>query len=488
MTPDMDDVLLGGSIASIHALLDARRCTVVELTQWYLSRIEAFNHAGPKLNAVRLLSTHALEDARCADKALASGRKLGVLHGIPVLIKDNVFIAHEYPTPAGATALLGFVPRHTATVVKRLTAAGAIVLGKSNLTEFADYVADVMPAEFSSAGGVVRNPHGIAYGRGQGSSVGSASAVAAAFAPIAVGGETQNSIQTPASFSSVVGLKPSVGMVSRAGIIPLVPSQDAPGVITRCVEDAALLFDVIAGADAHDPVSVLMRRDDRSGIGLQDISHVRIGVPRRAMALRPEFSEILPLFDAVLSRLARAGATLVDPCDLPSAEQLQEVRSCVFKTEFKASLDAFLETHDKPCGIGSLADLVRWNSEHPECIPYGQSLLLAALETRGLNDPQYRLDRLRDIALSRAGGIDAALLAGNVDVLMAPMGAAAKCTGKAGAPTLAIPAGVDAKGTPFGITLYTSLGKDALLLAVGGLVERAIGERRIPRLTSGPCA
>ena len=313
MTPDMDDVLLGGSIASIHALLDARRCTVVELTQWYLSRIEAFNHAGPKLNAVRLLSTHALEDARCADKALASGRKLGVLHGIPVLIKDNVFIAHEYPTPAGATALLGFVPRHTATVVKRLTAAGAIVLGKSNLTEFADYVADVMPAEFSSAGGVVRNPHGIAYGRGQGSSVGSASAVAAAFAPIAVGGETQNSIQTPASFSSVVGLKPSVGMVSRAGIIPLVPSQDAPGVITRCVEDAALLFDVIAGADAHDPVSVLMRRDDRSGIGLQDISHVRIGVPRRAMALRPEFSEILPLFDAALSRLARAGATLVDP-------------------------------------------------------------------------------------------------------------------------------------------------------------------------------
>ncbi len=482
MTPDMDDVLLRGSIASIHALLGARRCTVAELTQWYLSRIEAFNHAGPKLNAVRLLSTHALEDARRADEALASGHKFGVLHGIPVLIKDNVSIAHEYPTPAGATALLGFVPRHTATVVKRLTAAGAIVLGKTNLTEFADYVADVMPAEFSSVGGIVRNPHGIAYGRGQGSSVGSASAVAAAFAPIAVGGETQNSIQTPANFSSVVGLKPSVGMVSRAGIIPLVPSQDAPGVITRCVEDAALLFDVIAGADAHDPVSVLMRRDDRSGIGLQDMSHVRIGVPRRAMALRPEFSETLPLFDAALSRLARAGATLVDPCDLPSAEQLQEVRSCVFKTEFKASLDAFLEAHEAPCGIGSLADLVRWNTEHPECIPYGQSLLFAALETRGLNDPQYRLDRLRDIALSRSGGIDAALLGGNVDVLVAPMGAAAKCTGKAGAPTLAVPAGVDATGMPFGITLYTSLGKDALLLAVGGLVERVIGERHIPRL------
>ena len=131
-------------------------------TQWYLARIEAFNQAGPRLNAVRVLSTHVLEDARRADEALESGRELGVLHGIPVLIKDNVFIAHEYPTPAGATALLGFVPRHTATLVKRLTSAGALVLGKSNLTEFADYVADVMPAEFSSVGGVVRNPHGIA--------------------------------------------------------------------------------------------------------------------------------------------------------------------------------------------------------------------------------------------------------------------------------------------------------------------------------------
>ena len=482
ISKDVDDVLLRGSIPALQQLLHSRRCSVVELTQWYLSRIDALNHAGPQLNAVRVLSTHALEDARRADADLSARHSVGALHGIPVLIKDNVFIAHEYPAPAGVTALLQFVPRHTATIVERLTAAGAIVLGKTNLTEFADYVADVMPAEFSGAGGVVRNPHGIAYGRGQGSSVGSAAAVAAAFVPIAIGGETQNSIQTPANYSSVVGFKPSVGMVSRAGIIPLVPSQDAPGLLTRSVEDASLVFDVIAGADAHDPVSVLMRRDDRSGIGLQDLAEVRIGAPRRAMAQRPEFSGVLALFDAALARLAQAGATIIDPCDLPSAEQLQDVRSSVFKTEFKASLDAFLRAHEAPCGIGSLEALVRWNQAHPEHIPYGQSLLLAALETRGLNDPQYRLDRLRDIALSRTGGIDAALLAGNVDVLIAPMGAAAKCTGKAGAPTLAVPVGVDAAGVPFGVTLYTTNGKDALLLAVGRLVERAIGERRLPRL------
>ncbi|HEY2807503.1 MAG TPA: amidase family protein [Steroidobacteraceae bacterium] len=482
ISKDVVDVLLHGSIPALQELLRSRRCSGVELTQWYLRRIDAFNHVGPRLNAVRVLSTHALEDARRADADLSAGRSVGALHGIPVLIKDNVFIAHEYPAPAGVAALLQFVPRHTATIVERLTAAGAIVLGKTNLTEFADYVADVMPAEFSSAGGVVRNPHGIAYGRGQGSSVGSAAAVAAAFAPIAIGGETQNSIQTPANYSSVVGFKPSVGMVSRAGIIPLVPSQDAPGVLTRSVGDAALVFDVIAGADAHDPVSVLMRRDDRGGMGLQDLAHVRIGAPRRAMAQRPEFSGVLALFDAALAGLARAGAVIIDPCDLPSAEQLQEVRSCVFKTEFKASLDAFLQAHEAPCGIGSLEALVRWNDSHPEHIPYGQSLLLAALETRGLNDPRYRLDRLRDIALSRAGGIDAALLSGNVDVLIAPMGAAAKCTGKAGTPTLAIPVGVDASGVPFGVTLYTANGKDALLLAVGQLVERAIGDRRLPRL------
>jgi amidase len=190
----------------------------------------------------------------------------------------------------------------------------------------------------------------------------------------------------------------------------------------------------------------------------------------------------MPQFDEALSRLSREGARIIDPCDLPSAEQVQEVRSCVFRTEFKAALNAFLEDHNSPGGIVSLEALIRWNEEHPQHIPYGQSLLVAAQETCGLSDPRYLADRARDIALSRTGGIDAALYSGDVDVLIAPMGAAAKLTGKAGAPTLAIPVGRDSAGTPFGVTLYTALGRDRLLLAVGRIVERAIGNRQLPKL------
>jgi len=479
---EVEDVLLRGSLREIGSALRARRISAQEISRWCLARIEALNHRGPNLNAVRTVSRHALEDARKIDDRLADGEDRGPLMGIPVLIKDNIFIADEYPTSAGAAALAEFVPRTTATLVRRLRDAGAVILGKTNLTEFADYVADVMPAEFSSAGGVVRNPHGIAYGRGQGSSVGSAAAVAAGFAPIAIGGETQNSVQTPANYSSVVGLKPSVGAVSRVGIIPLVPSQDAPGVLARRVEDAELVYRVIGGIDPRDGVTFIADAGSARARCTENLASVRVGVPRRAMAERPEFAPVAGLLQEVLSKLARAGATVVDPCDMPSAEQLQDVRSCVFRTEFKASLNAFLEDHGSPCGIASLEALIRWNEAHPDKIPYGQSLLIAANETQGVHDPVYRADRARDIALSRTGGIDAALAAGDVDVLLAPMGAAAKCTGKAGAPTLAIPAGLDARGVPFGVTLYTSPGRDELLIAVGRLVERAIGERCLPKL------
>ncbi|MBY0511519.1 MAG: hypothetical protein K2P94_15375 [Rhodospirillaceae bacterium] len=480
----VEETLTSGSIAEIGGLFRSRKVSAQEATDWYQRRIESFNHKGPALNCVKDISKTAVAEAKRLDQELASGRDRGPLHGIPVLIKDNVFVADAYTTTAGVKALDKFVPKTTATLVQRLQDAGAIVLGKTWLTEFADYVSDVMPSEFSGAGGVVRNPHGIPYGRGQGSSVGSASAVAAGFAPLAIGGETQNSIQTPSSYSSVVGFKASVGMISRVGIMPLVPSQDAPGPIARSVADAKLVFDIIGGADARDAVSMQTQAlcDNRRGAGLESLSHIRIGVPRIAMANREQFAGVMPQFEGALSALSKAGAKIIDPCDMPSAEQMQEVRSCVFRTEFKAALNAFLEDHNAPCGIGSLEDLIRWNNAHPEHIPYGQSLLLAAQETKGLRDPQYIADRARDLALSRAGGIDAALAGGDVDVLIAPMGCAAKCTGKAGAPTLAIPVGLDKDGVPFGVTIYTAFGRDALLLAAGRLVEQAIGDRRLPKL------
>lgn len=471
-TPDVEHLLEQGSVAQLREQFSARRVSAEEATNWYLSRISAFNKSGPAINAVREVSTRAIQDARLVDQEFAAGLDRGPLQGIPVLLKDNILTADGMTATAGSAALIGFRPLREALIVRRLRQAGAIMLGKTNMTEFADYVSDVMPAGFSGSGGFVRNPHGAEYGRGQGSSVGSAASVAASLAIVAIGSETQNSIQTPAACSSVVGYKPSVGMLSCAGIFPLVPSQDTPGPITRNVADAALVAAVLRGADPN-----------AFEFGhTASLAGVRIGVPRRQIADRYEFDHLMPMFENCLSKLSGAGAIIVDPCDLPSADQLQTLRSCVFRAEFKAGLNAFLAEHDAPCGIGSLEALIAWNDSHPDAIPFGQSLLIAANATRGYQEPNYRSDRELDLALSSSRGIDSALAMHDVQVLIAPMGAAAKCTGKAGAPVVAVPAGLDPAGFPFGISVFACAGGDASLLAIAAGVERTIGERRLPSL------
>lgn len=477
---DVERILLEGSIREIQAAYASRRLSIEEAVGFYLARIDSFDKQGPKINSVREVAPDAIAKARAADVRLAAGMAQGALFGIPVLLKDNILTSDGMAATAGAAALKGFIPRREADLVRRLRTADALILGKANMTEFADYVSDIMPSEFSGAGGVVRNPHGCRYDRGQGSSVGPAAAVAAGLVPVAIGTETQNSIQTPACVSSVYGYKPTVGQVSRAGIIPLVPSQDSPGPLARSTDDAALIASVIAGPDCLDSVSLFAARTAAMPRA-SDISGLRIGVPRRTIADRADLAGIMPVFEGVLTRLSAAGAQLIDPCDLPSAEQLQDVRSSVFRTEFRAGLDSFLVDHGAPCGIGSLAALIAWNEKHPDAIPYGQSLLLAAQQTAGLDDPHYRADRRRDLVLSRTSGIDAALALG-ADVLIAPMDAAAKCTGKAGAPVLAIPVGMDVAGMPVGITIFTAVGGDAALLRAGSAIAAAVGDHRLPRL------
>ncbi|MEO8203257.1 MAG: amidase family protein, partial [Betaproteobacteria bacterium] len=349
-TNDLERTLLQGSIAELRAHYAERRLSVADAVTWFLSRIDKVSRSGAAINAVREVSPHAMEEARLADAVLAADQAHGPLHGIPVLLKDNILTA-GMGAAAGAAALATFRAKRDAVLVQRLRAAGAIVLGKTNLTEFADFVSDVMPSGYSGAGGVVKNPHGIEYGRGQGSSVGSAASVAASLAVFAIGSETQNSIQTPACYSSVLGYKPSVGVVSRTGVVPLVPSQDSPGPLARTVEDAALVGWVLAGADIRDSATLFAQGTLPGSLLGDGLSGVRIGVPRRQVADREEFASVMPLFDAALASLSRMGAKIVDPCDLPSAEQLQEVRSCVFRTEFKAALNAFLEDHGSPCGI-----------------------------------------------------------------------------------------------------------------------------------------
>jgi amidase len=480
MTKDIEKILMQGSIAELRALYLEKKLSVTDAVNWYLNRINAISQNGPAINAVREVSLRAMDDAKRADEAIAKGEDLPALHGIPVLLKDNILTGDGMKAAAGSAALRDFQPAGDATLVKRLRSAGAIVLGKTNLTEFADFVSDVMPSGYSGNGGVVKNPHGIEYGRGQGSSVGSAAAVAASLCMFAIGTETQNSIQTPASYSSVVGYKPTVGLISRAGIVPLVPSQDSPGPLTRSVEDAILVAGILASPDMRDTASLMSSRGVPDSLGCQGLKDIKVGVMRRQMADREEFLSVMPFFENVLKKLSTAGASIVDPCDLPSAEQLQEVRSSVFRTEFKAALNTFLQENDSPCGIDSMESLIAWNEAHPEFIPYGQSLLLASNASKGIDDAQYQSDRARDISLSVTTGIDAAMNMFDVDVLIAPMGAAAKLTGKAGAPVIAIPCGMGSDLTPFGVTIIAKVGDDARLLAIGRQIELVVGERKVP--------
>lgn len=479
----IEETLVSGTIAQLQGLLLRRRLSVHEVVQWTLSRIALVSQGPQGLNAVGDLCEQALADARQTDARIAADEPLGPLFGVPVLLKDNILTRDGMRASAGVLALAAFMPRQEATLVARLRKAGAIIVGKTRMTELADYVSDVMPSGFSGAAGMVLDPlSGAPYGRGLGSSVGSAAAVAAGLVPVAIGTETQNSIQTPAHHSSVVGLKPSTGRVSRSGVVPLVPSQDSPGPLARNVVDAALVLDCIAGPDCQDTATLQLTHALEPLRSAADLRGVRVGVPRRAVADRPEFEPCMPAFEAFLSRLSAHGAIVVDPCDIPSAPAVLGLRSSVFRTEFKAAFDSFLHANESPCGIGSLDHLIAWNRNHPDAIPYGQPLLIAAAASADLDDPAYRADRLLDVSLCRIEGIDRARSDGAVDVLVAPMGAVAKITGKAGAPAVAVPAGTDAAGRPFGVTVFSSHGLDSDLVRIAGAIEHAAGQRVIPSL------
>ncbi|MGD9945563.1 MAG: amidase family protein [Burkholderiaceae bacterium] len=512
MSTDFEQTLTHGSIRDIGALLRRRALSVSELLDWTLRRIEALDRGAAGCNAVRAIADDAVEAARRADAAFGDGSSLPPLFGIPVLLKDNILAGPTMPASAGVRALAEWRPSYKATLVRKLERAGALIVGKANLCELADYVSDVMPAGFSGAGGLVVNPlTKRGYERGQGSSVGSAAAVAARLVPLAIGSETQNSIQTPCAVSGVAGFKPSVGMISRAGMVPLVPSQDTAGPITRSFDDAALAFACMAGADCRDtatlgwppltgawsagawsagawsteawPAGDRPAGDFSRGSGPEDgrprgrgLAGVRIGIPRLGVGDGLPTAQA-DAFDSVLRALAAAGAVIVDPCELPGAPTLRGTRSCVFPAEFHAAFDAFLHDHGAPCGIASLRDLIAWNEAHPEAIPYGQSLLIAASQAPELDSDTYRRDRALDLLLTRQGGIDAAFASQRVELLLAPMSVAARITGKAGAPVAAIPAGKDRDGAAFAVTAIARPGDDHHLLALAGAIEGILDER-----------
>ena len=470
------------SISEIQQAFADASLTSEELTERYLQRIDELR----AMNAVRETNPDAKAIAADRDRERRAGKVRSPLHGVPVLLKDNMGTADAMRTTAGVKAMADLRTPFDAGLVKRLRQAGAVILGKCSCPDFCDYMASTMPSSFSATAGEIAHPYpGIAYGRGGGSSTGVAAAVAANLAAVGVGSETQNSIQAPCGHSSLVGIKPTVGLISRAGMVPLATSQDTAGPIARTVRDAATLLSVLAGPDHDDTFTYsalgAVHADYSRFCADSTLVGARIGVPRQHFFGRDGKAGHDAAVNKALAALHEAGAEIVDPADIPNVHFVMPMLSRVFRTDFKAGLNAFLASCGERSAMKSMAEIVRYNEKHPEAIPFGQDLLLAAQATQGdWTEPEYHSDRARDIRLTRAEGIDAVLSRHRLDALVVPMDHASKFTGKAGYPAVTVPCGYTEEGAPVGLTFIGTAWSEPRLIGIAHAFEQLATWRRPP--------
>ena len=454
------------SVADMQSKMAAGQLTSVQLTRAYINRIAATNARGPGINAVRILNPQALSDAALSDLARATGHVRGPLEGIPVLVKDNTDVA-GLPTTAGAVALQNSVPAKDSTVVANLRKAGAIILGKTNLSEFANFLTTgnpAMPSGYSGLGGQVLNPYDIDLSP-SGSSSGSAAAAAAGLAAVTIGTETSGSIVSPSAAQGDVGLRPTVGLVSRTGILPISATQDTAGPITRTVADAAAELQAIAGKDPDDaatngaPATV---PDYLSGLKPDALNGKRIGI----------ISNTNAQYVAAIAAIQALGATTVT-VGTPSSSAPFDILT----PEFKRDVNAYLGRLPASAPMKSLADIIAYNSAHAdEAIKWGQGQLVASQAT-DLTDPTqlatYTTARDTQRAAAQAA-IDKILTDNNLDALMTPSGTLTGIGARAGYPQLVVPAGYSATNRqPVGIAFNGTAYSEAKLLAFGYAYEQA---------------
>lgn len=411
-------------VTDLQARLAGGRLTSRTLVLAYLSRLEAHDQLGERLQSVIETNPDAVAIAAELDRERRLGRSRGPLHGIPVLVKDNIASADRMQTTAGSLALSrnfgGAPPPRDAFIVARLRDAGAIILGKANMSEWANIRSTRSTSGWSARGGLVRNPYALDR-NASGSSSGTAAAIAASFAAVGVGTETDGSIVSPSAANGLVGLKPTVGLVSRDGIIPISQSQDTAGPMTRSVADAAALLSAIAGPDARDAATAQAPAgiDYTQFLDAGGLRGARIGVLRQCMTGHPATDAS---FERSLRILAAQGAELVDPVDIASAEQIAAHEIEVLLTEFKAGLADWLREFAPGGPITSLADLIAFNERQAarEMPYFGQELFLRAQQCGGLDAPRYLEALAACRRLSRDEGLDAALRAHRLDALVAP--------------------------------------------------------------------
>jgi amidase len=481
------------------------RFTAHSLTDKYLARIESIDKHGPALNSVIEINPDAISIAKALDRERKQKHIRGPLHGIPVLIKDNIDTADRMMTTAGSLALVGSKPPRDSTVAQKLREAGAVILGKTNLSEWANIRSNQSTSGWSGRGGQTKNPY-VLDRNPCGSSSGSGAAVSANFCAIAIGTETDGSIVCPASANGVVGLKPTVGLISRSGIIPISHSQDTAGPLCRTVKDAAILLGLLTGVDEEDKATSESRgksyADYTQFLVADGLRGARIGVVRGTFGFNAAVDAVMA---TALDQLKSQGAVLVDPAEIETRGKFDDSESMVFMYELKADLNAYLARLGPRAPVHTLQEIIEFNEKHREQeMPYfGQELFLKSQLKGPLTSQEY-LDALKkNHQLSRVEGIDAVMDKHKLDALVGPTGGPAWLTdlvagdhfeggsstaaAVAGYPNINVPAGY-VYGLPVGISFFGRAWSEPVLIRIAYAYEQASKNRKPPQFipTLGP--
>jgi amidase len=491
--------ILDAGVHEQQAQMAAGKLSSKSLVQQYLARIAAIDKAGPRLNAVIELNLDALAIAEELDRERKSGKLRGPLHGIPVLIKDNIATADKMCTTAGSLALAGVRASKDAFVARKLREAGAVIIGKTNLSEWANMRSTHSVSGWSGRGGQTRNPHALDRNT-SGSSSGSGAAMAAGLATLAIGTETDGSIVSPSSTCGIVGIKPTLGLVSRSGIIPIAHSQDTAGPMTRSVADAALLLGAIAGVDANDAATgdgQGRAADYAAALRTDGLRGKRIGVARNFFGSSPAIDALI---EKELAVLKAQGAILVD-VQVPNVDKYNDSELEVLLAEFRPGLDAWLRDYAAHAPVKTMADVIAFNEKNAgrELQYFGQEHLVAAQKKPGLDDKTYRDALANNHRYAREEGIDKILKEEKLDALVAPTGGVAWLTdyingdhyggsfsspaAVAGYPHITVPAGFVAD-LPVGISFVGAAWTEASLIGMAYAYEQASLRRRAPRFAA----
>ena len=489
------------TIAGLQTAMQSGKFTARSIAELYLARIESIDrdhgdHSGPALRSVIEINPDALSIADALDRERKEGKLRGPLHGIPVLIKDNIDTADRMSTTAGSLALVGSKPLKDSFVAMRLRAAGAVILGKTNCSEWANIRSSQSSSGWSGRGGLTRNPYALDRNP-SGSSSGSGAGTSANLCAIAIGTETDGSIVSPSSSNGIVGIKPTVGLISRHGIIPISHTQDSAGPMCRTVRDAAILLGVLTGVDPEDAATANARisPDYTRFLDPEGLRGARIGVVRKYFG----FSESIDaLMQHALDALKGQGAILIDPVEIDTLAQTGKNEGIILSYELKADLNAYLAGLGPAAPVHSLAEVIAFNERHRDTeMPYfGQDLFTKAQEKGPLTTKEYQDALAENMRLARAQGIDAIMDKFKLDALVAPTGAPAWLTdfvngdcssggsssaaAVAGYPSISVPA-CFLFGLPVGLSFFGRAWSEPTLIKLAYAFEQATNIRRPPK-------